>query len=66
MFDTGTWLQIRLVFPQVLSPPPPQFLFYDHCNGCEDLENTTCCSWAFAYSRHGRDGAEELWAVQDV
>lgn len=64
MFETGTWLQIRLVFPLVLFPP--QFLFYDHCNGCEDLNNITCCSWLVVYSRHGCAGAEELWAVQGV
>lgn len=62
----GIWLQIRLVFPQVLFFPVPQFLFYDHFNDCEDLVDITWCSWPFVYSRNGCDGAEELSAVQGV
>lgn len=58
----GIWLQIRLVFPQVLFFPVPQFLFY----ACEDLVDITWCSWPFAYSRNGHDGAEEMSAVQGV
>lgn len=65
-FKTSIWLQIRLVFPQVLFAPHSQLFFYDLFYAREDLVGITCRSWPLAYSRNGRDGAEELSAARGV